>query len=524
MHSPRPRSLPPVALASLVAQVGASVVGGASAAGVLVTGVSLDSRTVRPGDLYAALPGAHAHGATFAAQAVAAGAAAVLTGPAGAARLADDLAVAVLSVPDPRAVLGAVAAVVYGHPADALRMIGVTGTNGKTTTAYLLESALRGLGARTGLIGTVETRIGDERVASQRTTPEAPDLHAILAVMREAGTDSVVMEVSSHALAQHRVDGVVYDIALFTNLSQDHLDYHAGMGDYFEAKAQLFTPARAHRGVVCVDDDWGVALAARDGIPLVTLSSRRSADWTLNTDDAPSLTLLGPGGERLVLPCHLPGTFNLVNTAMAAVALLQLGYAAPDVERAMAREPVVPGRMERVQGGPEDPRCVVDYAHTPEAVDAALAALRPSTPGRLVVVLGAGGDRDTLKRSAMGAAGARWADDLIVTDDNPRSEDPASIREQVLAGARVVAPPGTEETPQARARSLFSSDAGRAAHIARAVALARAQGRAADNTVVVLGKGHETGQDIGGIVHPFDDRDALAAALRGQPYRPEAEA
>jgi UDP-N-acetylmuramoyl-L-alanyl-D-glutamate--2,6-diaminopimelate ligase len=190
----------------------------------------------------------------------------------------------------------------------------------------------------------------------------------------------------------------------------------------------------------------------------------------------------------------------------------------------MAREPVVPGRMERVQGGPEDPRCVVDYAHTPEAVDAALAALRPSTPGRLVVVLGAGGDRDTLKRSAMGAAGARWADDLIVTDDNPRSEDPATIREQVLAGARVVAPPGTEETPQARARSLFSSDAGRAAHIARAVALARAQGRAADNTVVVLGKGHETGQDIGGIVHPFDDRDALAAALRGQPYRPEAEA
>ena len=421
----------------------------------------------------------------------------MLTDPDGAARLADDLAVAVLSVPDPRAVLGAVAAVVYGHPADALRMIGVTGTNGKTTTAYLLESALRGLGARTGLIGTVETRIGDERVASQRTTPEAPDLHAILAVMREAGTDSVVMEVSSHALAQHRVDGVVYDIALFTNLSQDHLDYHAGMGDYFEAKAQLFTPA---------------------------LSSRRNADWTLNTDDAPSLTLLGPGGERLVLPCHLPGTFNLVNTAMAAVALLQLGYAAPDVERAMAREPVVPGRMERVQGGPEDPRCVVDYAHTPEAVDAALAALRPSTPGRLVVVLGAGGDRDTLKRSAMGAAGARWADDLIVTDDNPRSEDPASIREQVLAGARVVAPPGTEETPQARAQSLFSSDAGRAAHIARAVALARAQGRAADNTVVVLGKGHETGQDIGGIVHPFDDRDALAAALRGQPYRPEAEA
>ncbi len=525
--------------------MGATVVGGSLAQGALVTGVSLDSRTVRPGDLYAALPGAHAHGATFAANAVAAGATAVLTDSAGAAFLAQptagrrELGVPVLLVPEPRAVLGEVAALVYGHPADALRMIGVTGTNGKTTTAYLVESALRALGARTGLIGTVETRIGDDRVASQRTTPEAPDLHAILAVMRAAATDSVVMEVSSHALVQHRVDGVVYDVALFTNLSQDHLDYHSGMGDYFEAKAQLFTPARAHRGVVCIDDDWGLALAQRHGIPLVTLSSRRAADWTLTAREGSAMTLVGPAGERLLLHCHLPGTFNLVNTAMAAVALLQLGYAAPDVERAMALEPVVPGRMERVQGGPDDPRCVVDYAHTPEAVDAALAALRPSTPGRLVVVLGAGGDRDTLKRAAMGAAGARWADDLIITDDNPRSEDPAAIREQVLAGARAAHPADAAAdagadagddagadagaAPPAGARSLFSSDAGRAAHIARAVALARARGQAADNTVVVLGKGHETGQDIGGTVHPFDDRDALAAALHGQPYRPEGD-
>ena len=221
----------------------------------------------------------------------------------------------------------------------------------------------------------------------------------------------------------------------------------------------------------------------------------------------------------MLLHCHLPGTFNLVNTAMAAVTLLQLGYAASEVERAMALEPVVPGRMERVPGGPDDPRCVVDYAHTPEAVDAALAALRPSTAGRLVVVLGAGGDRDTGKRAAMGAAGARWADDLIVTDDNPRSEDPAVIRDQVLAGARSVLPADPDGTTSAR--SLFSSDAGRAAHIERAVRLAREQGRPVDNTVVVLGKGHETGQDIGGTVHPFDDRDALAAALRGAPYRPE---
>ena len=519
MHSHRPRSLPPVALETLADRAGATVVGGGSAQGVLVTGVSLDSRTVRPGDLYAALPGAHAHGATFVAGAVAAGAVAVLTDPEGAGLVANGPGVPILLVAAPRAVLGDLAALVYGHPADAMRLIGVTGTNGKTTTAYLIESALRGLGARTGLIGTVETRVGDERLTSRRTTPEAPDLHAILAVMREAGTDSVVMEVSSHALAQHRVDGVVYDVALFTNLSQDHLDYHAGMADYFAAKAALFSPERAQRGVVCIDDEWGVALAQRRGIPLVTVSSRRPADWTLTAGEGPEVTLVGPGEQQLLLHCHLPGTFNLVNTAMAAVTLLQLGYAASEVERAMALEPVVPGRMERVPGGPDDPRCVVDYAHTPEAVDAALAALRPSTAGRLVVVLGAGGDRDTGKRAAMGAAGARWADDLIVTDDNPRSEDPAVIREQVLAGARSVLPADPDGTTCAP--SLFSSDAGRAAHIERAVRLAREQGRPGDNTVVVLGKGHETGQDIGGTVHPFDDRDALAAALRGAPYRPE---
>ncbi|HPV80142.1 MAG TPA: UDP-N-acetylmuramyl-tripeptide synthetase, partial [Dermatophilaceae bacterium] len=317
MHSHRPRSLPPVALETLADRAGATVVGGGSAQGVLVTGVSLDSRTVRPGDLYAALPGAHAHGATFVAGAVAAGAVAVLTDPEGAPLAAIGLGVPILLVEAPRAVLGDLAALVYGHPADAMRLIGVTGTNGKTTTAYLIESALRGLGARTGLIGTVETRVGDERLTSRRTTPEAPDLHAILAVMREAGTDSVVMEVSSHALAQHRVDGVVYDVALFTNLSQDHLDYHAGMADYFAAKAALFSPERAQRGVVCIDDEWGVALAQRRGIPLVTVSSRRPADWTLTAGEGPEVTLVGPGEQQLLLHCHLPGTFNLVNTAMA---------------------------------------------------------------------------------------------------------------------------------------------------------------------------------------------------------------
>ncbi len=498
---------------------------------VTVRGVSLDSRAIAPGDLYAALPGAHAHGAQFAAAATASGAVAVFTDEAGALRIAVEapsagLDVPVLVVSDPRAVLGDVAALVYAHAASALRMIGITGTNGKTTTAYLVESALRGLGASTGLIGTVETRIGDARLASARTTPEAPDLHAILAVMLEAGTDSVVMEVSSHALAQHRVDGVRYDVALFTNLSHDHLDFHADMADYFEAKAGLFTPRRARLGVVCIDDDWGVTLAQRGGIPLVTVSSRRDADWTLTTVDDPHVDLVGPGGQRLSIPCHLPGTFNRVNTAMAAIALLSLGYAVADVERAMAVEPVVPGRMERVTvAGADDPRCVVDYAHTPDAVDVALGALRPSTPGLLVAVLGAGGDRDRSKRRAMGAAAAKWADVIYVTDDNPRSEDPAAIREEVLAGAREGVPWHADLAPDPHRRprevQRITSAEGRAAHIAAAVGRAR---RVPGSTVAVLGKGHETGQDIGGVVHPFDDRAALAAALRGEPYCPEVEA
>jgi UDP-N-acetylmuramoyl-L-alanyl-D-glutamate--2,6-diaminopimelate ligase len=418
--------------------------------------------------------------------------------------------VPVLTTADPRAVLGTVAALVYGEPSTRLQTIGITGTNGKTTTAYLIEAALRALGRRTGLIGTVETRIGDERLRSARTTPEATDLHALLAVMAERGTDAVVMEVSSHALVQHRVDGVVFGLALFTNLSQDHLDYHSSMEDYFQAKAGLFTPARAHRGVVCVDDEWGVRLARQAGIPVVTVGTGAAAapEWQVSVSGWPAFTLTGPD-TRLELRCHLPGTFNLVNTAMAAVALLESGVDPERVTVALAVEPVVPGRMERVPAGPDDPRCIVDYAHTPDAVDAALAAVRPSTPGRLVVVLGAGGDRDRGKRGPMGAAAARWADELVVTDDNPRSEDPGEIRAQLLAGAR-----------HGRGTS-HACEAGRADAIAEAVRLARAHGTPNANTVVVLGKGHETGQEIGEVVHPFDDREAVAAALRGETYQPD---
>jgi UDP-N-acetylmuramoyl-L-alanyl-D-glutamate--2,6-diaminopimelate ligase len=479
---------------------------------VVVTGVVLDSRAVRPGDLYAALPGARAHGASFAAAALASGAVAVLTDATGAEALrASGTGVPLLVVEAPRAVLGAVAAAVYGTERLPMRMVGVTGTNGKTTTAYLLRSALEALGHRTGLIGTVETCIGEERVRSVRTTPEAPDLHALLAVMVERGLDTCVMEVSSHALTMHRVDCVVYDLAVFTNLSQDHLDFHGTMEDYFAAKADLFNPRRARRGLVCVDDEWGRLLARRAEVPVTTLGTGEGvdADWRVTTSphDPAAFALASPG-LTLDLRSALPGAFNVTNTAMAAVALLLTGEDPDAVRRAVLTDPHVPGRMERVvagRGGTDTPTGVVDYAHTPEAVTAALAALRPSTSGRLVVVLGAGGDRDRGKRRAMGEAAGRGADVVVVTDDNPRSEDPGAIRADLLDGVRAT---GTAvevlEVPERRAA------------VTRAVAEAAL---VAGSVVAVVGKGHETGQEVAGEVLPFDDRvvlrDALAALDAG---------
>ncbi|MBT9254830.1 UDP-N-acetylmuramoyl-L-alanyl-D-glutamate--2,6-diaminopimelate ligase [Phycicoccus sp. MAQZ13P-2] len=504
MPSPRPSSPRRTPLHELAALVGAP----APASDPVVTGVTLDSRAVRPGDLYAALPGARAHGADFGAQVAAAGAVAVLTDAAGHDRLvAAGVDLPAVVVEEPRAVLGAVAARVYGTEELPVRLVGITGTNGKTTTAYLVHSALTALGHEVGLIGTVETRIGDERVGSVRTTPEAPDLHALLAVMAERGLDTCVMEVSSHALALHRVDGVVYDVALFTNLSQDHLDFHHDMDDYFAAKASLFTPERARRGLVCTDDAWGTRLLGEASVPVASLATGTDADWTVHPDaaDPAAFRLTGPDGVDLALRSALPGDFNVTNTAMAAAALVLAGEAPERVAEAVLADPHVPGRMERVAvEGADLPRAVVDYAHTPDAISAALRALRPTTPGTLVCVTGAGGDRDRDKRHAMGAAAAQAADLVVVTDDNPRSEDPAAIRAAVLAGVESIRSQGRE------VRVVEVGDRRRA--IREAVAAVAAEGPAA--TVAVVGKGHETGQDVGGEVHPFDDRDELREALR----------
>lgn len=495
-----------------------------------VTGVTLDSRRVQPGDLYAALPGANVHGASFAAQACASGAVAVITDPEGERIISRDHAatVPVIVVDDPRAVLGDVSAEVYGHPSRQLAMVGITGTNGKTTTAYLVESAWRALGQVTGLIGTIETRVAGTSLRSAFTTPESPDLQGLLALMAERGVDHTVMEVSSHALALHRSDAVDFDVAVFTNLSQDHLDFHGTMEDYFEAKAMLFAPERSARGVICVDDPWGRRLADEARIPVITLrtpasrDSGTAADYTLVPDDDSgqgrfvlARSADAPAGagadatdiglpERIELVSALPGAHNQVNTALAALVLLSEGVAVDRIVSAMSQRPTVPGRMEHVDlpippGASSAPVAVVDFAHTPDAIEATLSALRPVARrrgGPLVAVLGAGGNRDHGKRPIMGSAAASIADVVVVTDDNPRHEDPAAIREAVAGGARETA--GECEVLEVE---------GRVAGITAALERARDTG-----VVAVLGKGHETTQIIGATVHPFDDRVVIADA------------
>lgn len=501
----RPRHVVPVGLADLATVARTQP---PAASPVAVTGVSLDSRSILPGDLYAALPGAVTHGAEFVAQARSAGAVAVLTDSTGADRAAAS-GLPTLIAGNPREILGAVASRIYGEPTSELRLIGVTGTNGKTTTSFLLDSVLRQLGP-TALIGTIQTRIGDEVVPSVRTTPEATDLQALFAVMREQAVPWCSMEVSSHALAMGRVDGARFAVAGFLNLSQDHLDFHKTFEDYFQAKAALFTPERCDVAVVTIDDAYGRRLAARTVVPLVTVSTTGDADWTVankHRSERPgrwggegiqrSTTVFdieGPG-ETLTVEIGLPGDFNVANALLATAMLRQLDVPAEAIAAGL-RTATVPGRMEPFTRA-DGLTVIVDYAHTPDAVALALTAARTATKGRLFAVVGCGGDRDPWKRPAMGAEAARAADAVIVTDDNPRSEDPAAIRAAALAGAR-------EAVPAADLQEIGD----RRQAIATAIRLA-----GPGDTVVVLGKGHETGQDVGGVIHPFDDRETVRELL-----------
>ena len=350
-----------------------------------VTGVTLDSRVVAPGDLYVALPGTKVHGAAFCANAVAAGAVAVLTDPDGRARAAQT-GVPVFVLADPRGKLGEVSCWVYGNPSSRLRLIGVTGTSGKTTSTYLLESGLRAAGHQTGLIGGVETRIGPDRLPSSLTTPEAPDLQAMFAVMAERGVTAAAMEVSSHSLALGRVAGTSFDVAVFTNLSQDHLDFHADLEDYFRAKASLFMPPVL--GVVNIDDKYGRRLASSALVPITTFSAagKDEADWRAvdvrSGADGSTFRVIGPGGVEADVSVGLAGVFNVANALGAVVALVESGVGLEDAVAGIAACPGVPGRLERVPAPGLDVTAFVDYSHKPGAVEAVLRSLRPVTRGQ----------------------------------------------------------------------------------------------------------------------------------------------
>lgn len=514
---PRPVRVTPVPLAELALRLDAgagdpgALLSGAAAETAAATGITHDSRAVRPGDIYAALPGARLHGADFVAQAQSLGAVAVLTDPGGTER-AEATGLTVLTVPDPRGRMGELAATIYGEPGKSLLQIGITGTSGKTTTAYLVDGGLRKAaekdGALTGLIGTVESRIGDERIKSERTTPEATDLQALFAVMRERGVQAVSMEVSSHALVLGRVDGCVFDIAVFNNLSPEHLDFHPDMEDYFQAKRRLFTRARSRASVVNFDDEYGFRLLtelAADGVPVTTFSAEGhpDADWRAeNVELGPlgsTFTAVGPEGQSVPASAPLAGPFNVANALAALTALVAAGVDPYTAADGIGAVPGVPGRLQRVDAG-QDYLAVVDYAHKPDAVESVLYAIRKVTGGQVHAVLGCGGDRDPHKRTAMGAALARLSDTAVLTSDNPRSEDPLAILATMLGGA-------AEVPTHERGTVLVEEE--RAAAIAAAVARAEP-----GDTVLILGKGHEQGQDIAGVVRPFDDNDVLRSAIR----------
>jgi UDP-N-acetylmuramoyl-L-alanyl-D-glutamate--2,6-diaminopimelate ligase len=482
--------------------------GRADAATAVITGITHDSRQVLPGDLYAALPGARAHGADFAAQAASAGAVAALTDAAGAPAV-EAAGLTALVADDPRARLGDVASWIYGDPSRRLLLLGVTGTNGKTTTAYLLEAGLRAAGHVTGLIGTVETRVGRDTIPSARTTPEAPDLQALLAVMAERGATAAAMEVSSHALALGRVAGTSFAGAAFTNLTQDHLDFHGTLESYFAAKRSLFTGealggAGAPKALAAnADDAFGGRLVAEIAGCRGFAASGAPADWRARDvralpDGGSSFAALGPDGARVEVEIQLPGAFNVANALGALALLAEAGVPLEAAAAGIGALDGVPGRMQRVTVG-QPFLALVDYAHTPDAVDSLLAALRPLTDGAVIAVLGCGGDRDRGKRPLMGAAVARGADVAVLTSDNPRSEDPLEILAAMRAGADGV-PPGE--------RGEVVAEPDRAAAIALAVRRARP-----GDVVVVAGKGHERGQERDGVVTPFDDREQLRTAL-----------
>ena len=504
-----------------------------------VTGAVMRPTDVQPGDLFVAVTGARAHGADFIEEVLDRGAAAVLTDAAGVAKVREAIGyrMPVIEVAAVRDAAGPAAAVVYGTTAVSdPALFGVTGTNGKTTTTYFLRGLLNTLLARTGhstgLIGTIEIAAGAQRVGAEMTTPEAVQLHALMHQFRTKNVAAAAMEVSSHAISYQRISGLYYDVAGFTNLTQDHLDLHGSMEDYFAAKAELFRRARTRISVITVDDSWGHRMAAEATGQVVTLATAGESDghtgvkahWQV-TEVAPeglgsAFTLVHRHtGERIRTSTALPGDFNVSNAALAAVMVLE---AAADAERPQefSRAEVVaaleqarpfhvqvPGRMQVIA---EEPAAIVDFAHNPDAMIRTLEAVRRPMAhngrGKLILVIGAAGERDVTKRPTMGAIAVRMADHVIISDDDPHAEDPAQIRAGLLAGARDAIATGGLTT-------VLQEISPRAEAIDAAVAAA-----GPSDTVLLAGRGHEDHQDVDGERVEIDDRTELARALKARGF------
>ncbi|MFV0433225.1 MAG: Mur ligase family protein [Leucobacter sp.] len=505
----RPQHPVPVPLQGLVDRFDLEARG--DAAGAAVTGVSLDSRDVRAGDLYAAVPGARRHGAEFAGQVAERGAVAVLTDAAGAelVRAAGVELPVLVTAENPRAILGEVAATVYDTENLSAKTFGVTGTNGKTSVVYLIAELLRAAGLTPGLSSTAERRIDDEVIVSDLTSPESPELHALLARMREKHVEGVAVEVSAHAVERRRIDGVHFDVVAFNNVSQDHLDDFGDMEAYFAAKLALFTPERAERGVVVVDSAYGRRIARESLIPVTRLATEygQEADWhlavTSQTIDGVSFVLQGPAGAQFRGSVPVFGRFMAENAALALIMLHEAGISLSRVAAGLVRGRIpvyIPGRLECMN--PElpidaGPRFYVDYGHTPGAFEAMLDALGEVAPRRVIFLFGADGDRDTTKREEMGRIAGAGSDTVIICDYHPRSEPPEAIRAQLLAGARSAN----------RARVIEEGD--QRAAIRLAISLAEP-----GDVILYAGPGHEDYQEVAGQQLPYSARDEVRGALR----------
>ena len=486
--------------------------------GATISGVSADSRSVQPGHVFVAVRGYRHDGHDHIPDAVKRGAVAVIAEEWKDSH--DEVAreVDVVLVPNTRRVLGWVAANFHNQPSKKLQVAGVTGTNGKTSVTYILESIIRGSGRKVGVVGTVEARYADKKRSLGHTTPGPIELQSFLAEMREYGVTHALLEVSSHALDQRRAAGTHFKVAAFTNLTQDHLDYHGTIDTYFEAKAKLFTEAlqeskaRGRIAVVNLDDSYGPEMARRWEGKSLLVSLEPDAEADIVVLDA-EYTLEGTQArirtpkEVLEIQTALVGAFNLSNTCVAIGMAMAMGFAKNRIVEGLKALKRVPGRLERV--ATEDGRMAfVDYAHSPDALDKVMRALRPHTKGRLIVVFGAGGHRDTDKRSLMGEAVGRYADIAFVTTDNPRGEDPAEIASQICVGlANVGFDSFVEESGRGyiveldRQRSIYAA----------------VEYLTVEDTLVVAGKGHEATQVIDGVCYHFDDREVLSRALTGAP-------